>query len=161
LPTTNGTVLTNGTNANFPAGSVLQVVQATFSTQISVSSPSGGTVTATGLTASITPKSASSKILVMTSNQAQMNTTLSVAIFGHYDIFRNVSTSIFSGAAADQVVGPVTEVGLRTNMIFLDSPATTSSTSYSVSFTNDMAPQNLVLNRNGSPAVIILMEIAG
>jgi hypothetical protein len=137
------------------------VVQATYSTQITISAPSGGTVTATGLTASITPKSASSKILVMTSNQAQMNVVVSAPIYGHYDIFRNVSTSIFSGGAADQVVGPVTESGLRTNLIFLDSPATTSSTSYSVSFTNDMVPQFLVLNRNSAPAVIILMEIAG
>ena len=160
LPTTSGTVLTNGTNTNFPAGSVLQVVQGTYSTQISLSSPATSTITATGLTASITPKSSSSKILIMTSNQAWFNNSSATALYGHYNIYRNVSTYIFGGGTADQVVGSVTEFGLRTSMIYLDSPATTSSTSYSVSFVNDMQPTNLVLNRNSASAVITLMEIA-
>ena len=158
LPTTSGTVLTNGTNTNFPAGSVLQVVQGTYTTQISLSSPASGTITATGLTASITPKSSSSKILIMTSNQAWFQNT-STALYGHYIIYRNTSTGIFVEGAADQVIA-TSEFGVRTNIIYLDSPTTTSSTSYSVSFVNDMQPTNLVLNRNSTPAVIILMEIA-
>lgn len=160
LPTTSGTVLTNGTNTNFPAGSVLQVVQGTYSTQISLSSPTTSTITATGLSASITPSSASNKILIMTSNQVQFNNSSATALYGHYIIYRNTSTSIFVEGAADQVVGSVIEFGIRSNMVYLDSPATTSSTSYSVSFVNDMQPTNLVLNRNSTPAVIILMEIA-
>ena len=160
LPTTSGTVLTSASNTNFPAGSVLQVVQGTYSTAITLSSPASGTTTSTGLTASITPKSSSSKILIMTSNQAWFQNSSATALYGHYIIYKNSSTAIFSEGAADQVVGSVTEFGIRSNMVYLDSPATTSSTSYSVSFVNDMQPTNLVLNRNSTPAVIILMEIA-
>jgi hypothetical protein len=170
LPTTSGTViadtatqtLTNktlGAGTVMPTGTVLQVVQGTYSTQIALSSPAAGTQTATGLTASITPKSSSSKILIMTSNQAWFQNT-ATALYGHYTIFKNVSTSVFIGGTAEQVIN-TSEFGVRTNIIYLDSPATTSSTSYSVSFMNDVGTTNLVLNRNSAPAVIILMEIAG
>ena len=171
FPATTGNVVTDtatqtltnktlGAGTVMPTGSVLQVVQGTYGTAITLSSPASGTITATGLTASITPKSSSSKILIMTSNQAWFQNSSATALYGHYIIYKNSSTAIFSEGAADQVVGSVTEFGIRSNMVYLDSPATTSSTSYSVSFVNDMQPTNLVLNRNSTPAVIILMEIA-
>jgi len=50
------------TRAQLPAGSVLQVVNATYATSTSNNT---GTYADTGLTASITPTSASSKILVL------------------------------------------------------------------------------------------------
>ena len=70
LPDATGTILTNASQSipksALPTGSVLQVVTASTSTEVSVSS---GTYTDTGLSASITPISASSKILVLTSIQ--------------------------------------------------------------------------------------------
>ena len=60
LPDVTGTLLTNAT-----AGTVLQVVQGTTSTEVSSSS---STFADTGLSASITPSSASSKILILVSH---------------------------------------------------------------------------------------------
>lgn len=141
-----------------PAGSVLQVVQGTYSTQIALSSPAINTITATGLSATITPKFATSKILIMTSNQAWFQNA-ATALYGFYLIYKNSSTVVFQGQSADQVINS-SEFGIRTNMHYLDSPATTSPVTYSVSFQNNMSSSNLVLNRNSTPAVMILMEIA-
>jgi hypothetical protein len=55
--------------AQLPTGSVLQVVQATYTTQTSYSSGSTS-YTDTGLSATITPKFATSKILIMIIQQA-------------------------------------------------------------------------------------------
>ena len=65
LPTTSGTVLTSASSvaaSQLPAGSVLQVVNTTYSTYSTFSS---STYADTGLTASITPSSSSNKILVL------------------------------------------------------------------------------------------------
>jgi len=70
LPTTSGTVVTTGTTGQviasgaLPIGSVLQVVNAITSTNVSNST---ATMTDTGLTATITPKFSTSKILVLVS----------------------------------------------------------------------------------------------
>ena len=50
------------TTSQLPSGSILQIVHGTTSTQVEVLS---NTVTDTGLTATITPTSASSKILIL------------------------------------------------------------------------------------------------
>ena len=63
LPDVAGTVLTSGSNADFPAGSVLQVVSTAKSDQFTTSSTSFTDVT--GMSATITPTSSSSKILVI------------------------------------------------------------------------------------------------
>ena len=67
LPTANGTILTTGSSgqsipkAALPTGSVLQVVQGSYSTQTTTTST---TYVTTNLSATITPTSASSKILI-------------------------------------------------------------------------------------------------
>ena len=70
LPAATGTILTTASSgqiipkAALPTGSVLQVVNATYST---LTSSSSGSYSDTGLTASITPTSSTSKILVIVS----------------------------------------------------------------------------------------------
>ncbi len=61
LPTNTGTLLSTKS-----AGTVLQVVNATYSTQLSTTSTS---YVDTGLSASITPTSATSKILIFNLNK--------------------------------------------------------------------------------------------
>jgi hypothetical protein len=159
-PTISGTLTGTLVSANMPIGSVLQVVQGIYSTQISLSSPATGTITATGLTATITPKFSTSKILVLSSNQVWFQNGSSTVLYGHLIMYRNVSTAILTCGQADIVAGSLSEFGQRLSLSYLDSPATTSATSYSISFMNDMQSTNLVFNRNSSPATIILMEIA-
>jgi len=143
-------------------GKVLQVVMGTTSTTTTIASTS---FTDTTLTASITPSSASSKVLVFYAQQ--------------YKSFRGQSTQgvglqLVRGATAIQIIGPAkyaaftwdgvssggAEFRTVTTSTFLDSPATTSSTTYKVQggvlYTSNSG--EMVCN-NDSPSTIILMEI--
>ena len=170
LPAETGTLLTSASNANFPAGSVLQVVSATTSTQVTIS---GTTYTDSGLSASITPTSATSKILVLVNQQMYHYTSASGAISSGVRLLRD-STSILDPATdGTGPLEPYLEIGgaseiynsFRHSINYLDSPATTSSVTYktqgklrasgsgrAISFQTD-------LTTDGT-STIILMEIA-
>jgi hypothetical protein len=158
--------------ANLPAGSVLQVVSATKTDTFSSSSTS--MVDITGLSVSITPTSATSKILV--SYQVcggQDNTATKQNVF--IQLVRN-STAIGVGtvggaqnASGEIVNGTTTDANhvlLRDTLTFLDSPATTSSTTYKLQGMSWNTGVNWYINRrglNGSfvfASSITVMEIA-
>jgi len=134
LPTNTGTILTGSsaiTASQLPAGSVLQVVQ-TVKTNIFSSSTATTWVDITGLSVSITPRSASNKILVM----AQMSQGRQTG--GWWMAYRLVrdSTAIFVGDTAGSRTS-ATVVGSPDNpngvpITYLDSPSTTSSVTYKV-----------------------------
>ena len=142
-------------------GKVLQVVQATQSTATTVAST---TRTDTGLTASITPSSASSKILVMVSQPTTLF-RFSDAIKGFVYLMRG-STDIvpseqtpgftFSGSS-------LAEVYTLWTYNYLDSPATTSSVTYKtqgrVSTTANSGVIYFQLQAANAPSTMILMEI--
>jgi hypothetical protein len=154
LPDEAGTVLTSASNTNFPAGSVLQVVQGENSTQVATTSSA---YSATGTKASITPTSASSKILVIFS---QNYFSTAAANFPKLRLYRDGSSIRayeFTGyAGTSTLMAYVT--GAR-----LDSPATTSSIEYEIYF-NSPTGSNVIANytdANGTPvSTITLMEIA-
>jgi hypothetical protein len=146
----------NGTNNQILGipGQVLQVVNVTLSTQTSTTS---GSFVDSGLSASITPTSSTSKILVIIS-QTVYCTSGSTA--GATQLVRN-STSIFvegwSFYSADQFY--------RSNYNYLDSPATTSSTTYKTQFRKYTAGGSNVTYSYGdvggqTTSAITLMEIA-
>lgn len=129
LPTTTGTLVTS--NA-MPTGSVLQVVQ-TVKTDTYSAAPGSSTWTdITGLSVSITPSSASNKVMVFLSVHG------STANLSYVRLVRD-STAIgvgeTSGSRVSCTVGNFSNAG-DTNRCyewgtnFLDSPATTSSTTY-------------------------------
>lgn len=140
--------------SNMYTGAVLQVVQGTTSTYISTTS---GAYITTGLTASITPSSASSKILVFANLGSMFNSSggnqLVVAIF-------RGATNLH--AAAGAFGGQLYSTALietSMSMMILDSPATTSSTAYTVYFASVSGTVNF--NQNTGNSYIILQEIAG
>ena len=166
LPATSGTVLTSASQsipkAALPTGSVLQVVSATNSTQTSIT---GSTYTDTSLTASITPTSSSSKILVLVYQPYRFT---DAANGGGIIILRN-STALTT--ALTDATGPYQlylEVAADFYGIFaatyLDSPATTSSTTYKTQARPYLSAGSIVLQANGNNAnnmsTITLMEIA-
>lgn len=124
LPALTGTVLTNKT-----AGTVLQVVQATYNTQVTVST---STYTDTGLSASITPTSTTSKILV--SIQQTCATSGGTSNGLGIKLLRNGS-DIFNPSPTD-ATGPyifyasTSNIYSVINIQYLDSPSSTSSTTY-------------------------------
>ena len=142
-------------SSNMPAGSVIQVVNGTTSTSVSTTST---TYADTGLTATITPSSTSSKILVLANvpdahNGATVSLLFLNIVRGSTQIIEFVRHGDHNGNADSTV-----QYGGSTS--YLDSPATTSATAYKVQFkvhTNG-GSQNVFLN--SSTGTITLMEIA-
>jgi hypothetical protein len=132
LPNVTGTFLTSATTTGFPAGSVLQVVSATKTDTFSTASTS--LVDITGLSVSITPTSATSKILIT----AVVLGAGAESVTGINFVLLRDSTAIARGDAAgsrSRGFGGTQEIvdGLKTNAVnFLDSPATTSATTYKI-----------------------------
>ena len=166
LPANSGTVLTTASSgrvipaAAMPAGSVIQVVQATYGTSTLTSS---STLTATGLSASITPSSSSNKILVCVNMQgtgkSTNNTALWLAIYRNGSNVFNISDNI---AYTNSTV--VSQPGTSSSM-YLDSPATTSSTTYAIYFASSgnnayVIVNNYFTSQSYSNSTLTLMEIA-
>jgi hypothetical protein len=137
LPALSGTVLTTGSSgqsipkAALPTGSVLQVVSTFKSDTFSTSSTTF--VDVTGYSVSITPTSATSKILVIAylsgqgspavsvTQQRLMRGTTAIAI-GDASGSRTPSSSTLYTSVPDNIQ--------QATITYLDSPATTSSTTY-------------------------------
>jgi hypothetical protein len=169
---TNGHVLTvasgatNGIEWAAPAGGgkVLQVVQGEYTTSTTVATT---TYTDTGLSLAITPSSATSKILVMI-NQS-WNVSRSNVENGHsMKIFRG-ATEIYDMETDYRVtagyvaVGGATAISLNgfIALTYLDSPATTSSTTYKTqgAVENTSNSGQAIYQNNGGRSIITLMEI--
>ena len=142
--------------ASLPTGSVLQVVNTSYGVGASTTSSA---FTATGLTVSITPKFATSKILVFVS-QAGVISSGNAAGVG-LNLYRN-STLIDSFAIVLAYVAGVTVTGVSgaSSTNYLDSPATTSSVTYSTKFNSNNNSTTVAVQNNGDTSTITLMEIA-
>ena len=152
VPTT-GLQLADG---NMPAGSVLQVVQGTLTGQVVYSSPTS--FTQTNLTASITPTSASSKILVM---MAYAFYNASSGQNFQATVYRNNSTNLSpnsGNAFSIAFIGGATEIKVPFSFNYLDSPATTSSTSYTCWVRSSSG--SIHFGDGSGAGTVILMEIA-
>ena len=150
----NATLITSGTlpGTRLPANSVLQVVTATYSTSTSTNS---GTHADTGLTATITPTSASSKILVLTSCRifAQSGTPAGVRLLRGATILQERQRHGLTDAA--------TGGGDGLSTAYLDSPATTSATTYKVTFSRQSGSGSIYAQLDNDMSTMTLMEIAG
>ena len=138
---------------------MLQVVSATYSTAKTIATT---TYTDTDLTASITPSSATSKILVLVSQAWYFNRT-GVVVYPKGQIVRN-STSIFEhtflgGFGVPNATG-VIEAFSVWSPSYLDSPSTTSSTTYKTQMARQtLASGDLIVSFGNVAASIILLEI--
>jgi len=132
-------------------GKVLQVVQVVKSDTFSSSSAT--LVDITGLSASITPSSSSNKILVMVSLSIGGNDS---GLRLMTKLFRD-STAIFIGDTAgsrERVSWQGTSLSNThtnsVNHIYLDSPSTTSSTTYKMQGRNELGGYSWYVNRNSN-----------
>ena len=167
---TAGQVLTVNAGATAPewktpaaggGGKVLQVVFASYSTETTSTST---TYADTGLTASITPTLATSKVLVIVSQQGVFkevgNTGSSVKIKllrGATTILEMADSNAWTGVSEANTIGSVSAT-------FLDTPATTSSTTYKTQFANRVAATGVVVQRyqttvDTAVSTITLLEI--
>ena len=112
-------------------GKVLQVLQTTYSTQVNVTST---TYTDTGLSLSITPSASTSKVLVMINQDAEITRAAPGAANG-VKIVRG-ATDVFVQAGGGYETYAIETSGSSVygntiiSMCYLDSPATTSATTY-------------------------------
>ena len=130
---------------------VLQVVTATYATATTTTSASYVT---TGLTASITPKSTTSRVLILTMQAANGNPTDETCF------------TIFRGTVADTNLGVAAGMGTLLNtyetvsLSFLDSPSTTSAQAYTVGFKNLSGAGTSRVQTGNRTASITLIEIS-
>jgi hypothetical protein len=154
--TSSGVAVTGLSKGSLPTGSVLQVVQGAYSTQVNNSTT---TYADTGLTATITPTSATSKILVSVSQ-------LFYKSAGHTQngvntkVFRN-STDLGQFTYVLGYTNSLLEVYVQATIQYLDSPATTSATTYKTQFANQTNAASVGAQQgNTGSSTITLMEIA-
>jgi len=134
-------------------GKVLQVVQGDYATSTTSSS---STYADTDLTATITPTSATSKILVMYSISARKDTQNSQNAV-NFKLLRN-ATSI-SIRQSMGYTGTAIQNYFYVGSNVLDSPATTSATTYKVQFASDNNTAQVTVQGSNDLSTIILMEI--
>ena len=141
-------------STNLPTGSVLQVVETVYSTIVTTTS---STFVTTGLSASITPKASTSKIL------AFFNGNFRPTGAGNTFVTFYKNGSAVSGIGGRGLIqkGGSNPSDLNQSMHFLDSPATTSATTYAVYFLTEGGSGTSNMNPDSTPAVLTLMEIAG
>lgn len=141
-------------------GSVLQVVNGTYSTGVSTSV---GGYSDTGLTATITPSSTSSKILVIV-NQAGVQKSSGNAGNGVIIALLRGSTYLFFPATGAAYTGTAVQNIVSVGATFLDSPATTSAVTYKTQFANVIAAASVGVQisvGSGFPeSSMCLMEIS-
>ena len=135
-------------------GKVLQVVYATYTTYTRNST---STYADTGLTATITPSASTSKVLIMMYQQIDKSSN---------DAANRIAIKMLRGStlinenvdlARTDYAGETVQ-GYTLNM--LDSPATTSATTYKTQFKNGVnGPIVDMYNTANGPAIMILLEI--
>jgi hypothetical protein len=166
---TSGQVLTSAGSGAAPTwatpsgGKILQVVSTTVTTFTSSTSTADITV---GLTATITPTSASNKILVMYSLQGGTSDSYNATIYrGATAICIGTSGGSLRNSTSSFVVSSAGSGFISTqSQQFLDSPATTSATTYDIkcntnggTFYVNRRPSGTDFN---STSTVTLMEIA-
>lgn len=161
LPTgngSNGQVLTtngSGTLSWAGAGKILQVVNATYSTETSSSS---STYADTGLTATITPTSSSSKVLVLANQAGIAKTSGNTYIFlrllrSSTQLIEFEKTAGYDGTTGSNFIGSC-------SCCYLDSPATTSAVTYKTQFASGENIAIIYVQRGSSTSTITLLEVA-
>ena len=141
-----------------PAGSVLQVVQGTTSTNVTNSTT---TYVDTTLTATITPRSTSSKILAFITMNGLEKSTGNVANSLGFKLLRD-ATLVSEYAQYNLYTNSLSILlGLSSTFNYLDSPSSTSALVYKVQFKNMAASAIVYVQSNSNISTITLMEIQG
>ena len=169
--TADGTILTT---TNPKAGNIIQVISASKTDTFVTNSTSYTDIT--GLSVSITPSSTSSKVLVMMECVVGVDNNVSAFLRMVRD-----STAIHVGDAVGNRIqstagngdDPSSQFPLQMSGVFLDSPATTSATTYKIQANTEASGNtgNIMINRAGTDAdnnqhgryasSITVMEVAG
>lgn len=128
LPTTSGTIITT---TSPKAGNVIQVVNTTAQFTSNYFSTGSTSLVSTGATVTITPQFSSSKIFLIANAPCGTSTS---GVTAQYTIYRT-STNLATGTSPSGLATLRNSAGYLDSIVamsFLDSPSTTSSTTYTV-----------------------------
>jgi hypothetical protein len=137
-------------------GKVLQVVSANTTTQTANSTT---TMADTTLTATITPSASTSKVLVLVSQNglhrgsSNSNNAININLLrGATVISQIMSTGLYTDTA-------LLVTGFSASANYLDSPATTSATTYKTQFSQRFASADVRVQQASDMSSIVLLEI--
>ena len=155
---------TNGLSSP-QSNTVLQVVQNEYSTQVSLSSQ---TYTDNGLTATITPKFSTSRILILISQNLYIYRDVAFQ-YGFIQLLRNGSVAKDFRLVMNQTAGnpaggsyPYHDMSAVVGLSYLDSPASTSALTYKTQQKCGTVSDNgtIIAQIDSAPSFITLMELA-
>jgi hypothetical protein len=133
---------------------ILQVVTGTTSTQATFTSSTPAT---TGITATITPQSNTSKILVLASiggcNKQTNDTGLDLWIYRNGSQLLKTGASICKNSTGNQENG-------HASALYLDNPATTSATTYAIFGASVANNIYAIAQHQSATSVIVLCEVS-
>lgn len=146
------------TSVNAASGSVIQTVSSNFATPFTTTS---NTLQASGISLSITPKFSTSKILILASLSTfvQQNGQGQVYVYMRASLARSSTQLIEGRMNSNYGSAGNTDMGAQCFLQYIDSPATTSSTTYNVYISSLQAAFSAGINNN-APSYLTLMEIA-
>ena len=158
---------TGAVTGSLAAGTILQVVTGTLTTSTTTTSTS---YVDTGLTATITPQSTSSKILVITAasmyiQNNQFKNYTAVGLVRGSTVIQEYTQMVDMVAGSGGTQGVSFQVPVAIG--YLDSPATTSATTYKVQIKLESTSYsatvtfNKTFNSITNTSTITLLEIAG
>jgi hypothetical protein len=140
------------TTTKLGAGAVLQVVTSSTNTQQTTTSSTF--VDATGLSVSITPSSASNKIFVICTTAGASGNSVATSDYTLLRGVTNLATNLFNRIFGTDSTGQI-------SMAILDSPNTTSATTYKAQFRRSSASGTAYIQDANSFGQITAFEIKG
>ena len=145
--------LNNRSLVNADVGTILQVVQTTLTTKLTTTSASF--VEASGFNVAITPSATSSKVLVMVSTNT--HNTATNAGKTYVTLAKGSTVLQANGFAFHSTNSGDDSFSSSSAFNYLDSPSTTSATTYKVYFAGEVGTGSV--NYNNSVGTITAMEI--
>ena len=149
--------LSGMTSASMPSGSVVQVIYGSTNTYVNSSIT---TFADTGLTASITPSSTSSKVLVIIHQNGMRKAVGNTENRIKLSLFKGSSEHTMIAAGIAYTNSNVYN-GDNTSITVLDSPSSTSAITYKTMFKNEVAASNVQVQHSSATSTITLIEIKG
>lgn len=144
-------------------GKIKQVVSATYSTQVANAT---NTYADTNLTATITPTASNSTILVMVTqpyvtNKGAQEVGIDIQLMRGATVIHNppsgANTFFIGGSAGANAWSNIEHMNIF-NLTYVDSPATTSATTYKTQFKAPYAG-TIQVQKSGYTATITLLEV--
>ena len=139
------------------AGKLLQVVQGSITGSASTTSD---TLVDTGLSVSITPSSATSKVLLFVVHNSVRSGGANNADGVYFSLRRNTTDLQGFAALVGYTNSLLRQDGMTASVMYLDTPATTSATTYKTQYRSEISGNAVYTNsRSPSYSTIVAMEI--